>query len=120
MRFLADMGIAQSTINWLKSNGYDSIHLRERGLQRISDTEIVKIAKKEKRIILTCDLDFGDLMAASQDICPSVIIFRLDNEKPKNVNKRLAQILKESSHALEKGAIISVDELRHRVRLLPI
>lgn len=120
MKFLADMGIAQSTINWLKANGYDSVHLRDKGLQSISDTEIVKIAKKEERVILTCDLDFGDLMAASQEICPSVIIFRLDDEKPKNVNKRLAQILKESFHALEKGAIISVEESRHRVRLLPI
>lgn len=57
MKFLADMGIAQSTVGWLKANGYDSVHLRERGLQSISDTEIVIIAKQEKRVILTCDLD---------------------------------------------------------------
>lgn len=59
-------------------------------------------------------------MAASQDICPSVIIFRLNNEKSENVNKKLAQILEESSHTLEKGAIISVEESRYRVRLLPV
>jgi len=120
VKFLADMGISLSTINWLKARDYDSVHLRDKGLQRISDTEIVKIAKKENRIILTCDLDFCDIIAASQDIYPSVIIFRLDNEKPENVNRRLAQILKESYNALQKGAIISVEESRHRVRLLPI
>jgi len=49
-----------------------------------------------------------------------VIIFRLENETPKNVNRRLEQVLDESSDALEKGAIISVEEARHRVRLLPI
>lgn len=92
----------------------------ENVLQSISDAEIVKNAKEEERIILACDLDFGDLMAASQEICPSIIIFRLDNEKPENVNKRLTQILKESFRVLEKGAIISVEESRYRVRLLPI
>ncbi len=59
-------------------------------------------------------------MATSGEICPSVIIFRVQNERPENVNRRLEQVLKESSDALEKGAIISVEETRHRVRLLPI
>ncbi len=120
MRFLADMGISQSTSKWLKGKGHDAIHLREKGWHRISDAEIIKKAVEEDRIILTCDLDFGDIMATSGGICPSVIILRLENERPENVNRRLAQVLKESFDALEKGAIISVEETRHRVRLLPI
>jgi len=119
MKFLGDMGISQSSINWLRQNAYDAIHLREEGLHRITDAEIIKKATKEGRIILTCDLDFGDLIAASGGICPSVIIFRLQNERPENVNRRLEQVLEESSDALEKGAIISVEEARYRVRLLP-
>ena len=99
---------------------YDVTHLREEGLQRATDAEIVKKATKERRTILTCDLDFGDLMATSAEICPSIIVFRLQNERPENVNKRLEQVLEESFDALEKGAIISVEEARHRVRLLPI
>ena len=120
MKFLADMGISQSTVNWLRERGFDAIHLREKGLQRISDTAIIEKAKEEGRVILTCDLDFGDIMAASGGICPSVIIFRLEDERPGNMNKRLAQVLEESFDALEKGAIISVEETRHRIRLLPI
>ena len=59
-------------------------------------------------------------MAISGEVYPSVIIFRLQNERPANINRRLEQVLRESSNALEKGAIISVEEARHRVRLLPI
>lgn len=59
-------------------------------------------------------------MATSGEICPSIIILRLQNERPENVNRRLEQVLEESSDALERGAIISVEETRHRVRLLPI
>ncbi len=120
MKFLADMGIAQSTVHWLLENGYNAIHLREENFHRATDTEILNKAKNEGRIVLTCDLDFGNLMAASSRFSPSVIIFRLENEKPDNINRRLKQVLNESANALEKGAIISVEEIRHRVRLLPI
>ena len=74
MKFLADLGISLSTVIWLRQRGYDSIHLREQGLQRIPDTEIIEKAKKGNRVILTCDLDFGAIMSASKGICPSVII----------------------------------------------
>ena len=89
-------------------------------MHRASDSDIVKKAKHEERIILTCDLDFGDIMSALSEQYPSVIIFRLGNEVPSNVIRRLNQVLKESSHALESGAIISVEETRHRVRFLPL
>lgn len=120
MRFLADMGISQSTVNWLRDNGYEAVHLKEEGLQRISDGEIVAKAMKEGRVILTCDLDFGDIMAASSKAWPTVIIFRLENERPQNINRRLLQVLEESFDALEKGAIVSVEETRHRIRFLPV
>jgi len=120
MKFIADMGISQTTVKWLKAQGFDAIHVRDLSMHRSSDTEIVKKAKREKRIVLTCDLDFGDIVSASGEKCPSVIILRLENETPNNVNSRLKQVLKESSEDLEKGAIISVEETRHRVRPLPL
>jgi len=97
VRFLADMGISQSTVSWLRGKGHNVTHLREEELHRMSDAEITEKGRKEERIILTCDLDFGDIMAASGGICPSIIIFRLEDQRPRNVNRRLAQVLGESS-----------------------
>jgi|WetSurMetagenome_2_1015567.scaffolds.fasta_scaffold963736_2 predicted nuclease of predicted toxin-antitoxin system len=120
MKFLADMGISQSTVRWLREKGYDAVHLIEEGLHRMLDTQIIEKGKKENRVILTCDLHFGYIMAISKGISPSVITFRLDDESPNNINDKLDQILNESYNVLEKGAIISVDETKYRVRLLPI
>ncbi|MBL7995883.1 DUF5615 family PIN-like protein [bacterium] len=120
MKFLADMGISQTTVRWLKDNGYDAIHLRELNLHRLPDSKIIEKARDEGRIILTCDLDFGALMSASQGTLPSVIIFRLEDETPININNRLKTILKDVTAALDRGAIISVEEKRHRVRFLPV
>lgn len=63
MRFLADMGVSLFTVSWLREAGHDAVHLREQGLQRLPDAEILLKARQEDRIILTMDLDFGTLLA---------------------------------------------------------
>lgn len=66
MRFLADMGLAHSTVAFLRACWHDATHLRDEGLQRLSDDRIVEKALSEKRIILTHDLDFGRISALSR------------------------------------------------------
>jgi len=120
MKFLADMGVSRSTVNWLKSQGHEAKHLRDEGLQRLPDDEIFAKAEKEKCIILTFDLGFGDIAAAAGTALPSMIIFRLQDQRPANVNRRLEVVLREAVTDLSHGAIISVDESRYRIRRLPI
>jgi predicted nuclease of predicted toxin-antitoxin system len=63
VRFLADMGVAQRIVEWLRTEGHDAVHLREEGLQRMPNGEIFEKATSEGRIILTFDLDFGEIVA---------------------------------------------------------
>lgn len=120
MKFLADMGISLRTVMWLRSRGYDVVHLRDEGLQRLPDNEILIKARAEGRILLTIDLDFAQLLAVSGENLPSVILFRLGNENYNAINERLTQILCESQEDIELGAIISVSNETFRVRRLPI
>jgi len=78
------------------------------------------ISLKEERIVLTFDLDFGEIIALSGMRSVSVILFRLRNTRTPHVIDRLRTVLEESGQALEQGAIIIVEEARHRVRRLPI
>ncbi len=120
MKFLADMGISQHSIAWLQKQGHDALHVRELGMQRAPDADILKLAHDEQRILLTLDLDFGYLMAVSRAKLPSVIIFRLGNETSEFIVTRLREALDRCSDDLQKGAILSVEEAAIRVRHLPI
>jgi len=120
MRFLGDMGISMRTIGWLRQNGHDAVHLRDESLQRLPDDRILLKARKEKRILLTMDLDFGYLLAVSKGKMPSVIIFRLSDERADNVSKRLSDVLAKCADDLEGGVVGSVSEVIIRVRHLPI
>jgi predicted nuclease of predicted toxin-antitoxin system len=70
--------------------------------------------------VLTFDLDFGDLLALGVMDKPSVIIFRLADERADSVNQRLSAVLTERSAELESGALILVEDTRYRVRKLPL
>jgi len=120
MKFLADMGISQSTVQALRNVGHDAVHLREQGLQRLIDVAILEKARQEKRIVLTFDLDFGELLAVGLHDSPSVIIFRLHNATPASVQPKLMEVLEKEGKELEQGAIVIVQDTRYRLRRLPI
>ena len=120
MKFLADMGGSPQTVEVLKNQGYDAIHISEEGLFRMRDAEILEKACKEGRVILTFDLDFADFLAASVVIFPSTIIFRLKKTFPDFVSARLLSVLSDCKDELESGALVTIEDGRYRLRHLPI
>lgn len=109
-----------TVVQSLRESGYDASHLREEGLQRLPDPEIVEKARQEDRTLLTFDLDFGELRVASTEALPSVIIFRLQRTTPVFVVARLLEVLAECFLELETGAIVTVEDARYRLRRLPL
>jgi predicted nuclease of predicted toxin-antitoxin system len=120
MKFLVDMGISPRSAAFLRGLGHDAVHLHDEGLDRLSDTNILTAALEEGRVVLTHDLDFGDLMAASKAQLPSVVIFRLRNMSADHVDHYLRILLANYQDRLIAGVVISVTEREIRIRSLPI
>jgi len=95
MRFLAAMGVDTRVVIWLRQKGHDAKHLRDEGLQRIPNGEIFAKAISEKRVILTLDLDFAEIVALSKGQKASVILFRLYNTRTSHLISRLSTVLSE-------------------------
>ncbi len=120
MRFLADMGVSMKVADWLRDQGHDVIHLRDEQLQRLDDGSIFEKARSESRVLITFDLDFGEIAALTGDKSCGIILFRLRNTRAPHVLMRLMSVLRVSSAELETGAVVTVEDSRHRVRMLPI
>lgn len=120
MRFLVDMSLAVRVAEWLRAEGHDAVHLRDQKLDRLPDEAVFAKAVDEGRIVVTCDLDFGEIVAFSGGKKVSVVVFRLADARPARVITRLAKVVAESGPALDGGAIVVVEELRHRIRHLPV
>jgi predicted nuclease of predicted toxin-antitoxin system len=120
VKLLADMGISMTTVRALREAGEEVVHLQEQGLHKMPDDQILVKAIREQRVVITCDLDFGDLLAASGGSVPSVVLIRTRNQTPKAVTPRLFQILQTYHSALEAGAVVIVEDGGSRLRRLPI
>jgi predicted nuclease of predicted toxin-antitoxin system len=120
MRFLADMGVSMRVVEWLRASGHDAIHLRDEGLQKLPNGEIFQKAIREERVVLTFDLDFGEIVAASGGASIGAILFRLRNTRAAFVVQRLKAVLDQSTEELAQGAVVLVEDGRYRVRRLPI
>ena len=120
MRFLADAGISPRTVEFLTQLGHEAIHVRTLGLQRAPDLVLVEQARADNSVVITFDLDFGDILALGVLDKPSVVIFRLSDQRPDSVNQCLSVVLAERLPDLQSGALILVEDARYRVRKLLI
>jgi predicted nuclease of predicted toxin-antitoxin system len=120
VRFLADMGVSYSVVLHLRQQGYDIVHLRDIGAHRMPDEAIFAQANRERRVILTFDLDFARLVFDARAAFPSVIIYRLTDSRTHHQIERLMAALRIATMALEAGAVVVVDDNRVRIRELPI
>jgi predicted nuclease of predicted toxin-antitoxin system len=81
--------------------------------------EIMSWARGNGYIVFTHDLDFGVLLALTRAESPSVIQVRTQDVFPKVLGEKLVRVLREHESVLEKGALLTVDEGKSRVRVLP-
>ena len=112
------MGVSQRIVERLRADGHDATHLRDESLHRLPNGLIFRKAADERRIVLAFDLDFGQIAVQCTTLGTSVILFRLVNTTNDHVLARLRVALDVASDALERGAIVVVEEARVRIRLL--
>lgn len=110
MRFLADVNIPQSAIAHLTKLGHDVLDLK-RVNKSSSDTIVIKLAREEKRIILTLDKDFIVLTQFPMYQIATIVI-RLKKQTPQSILKYIDELLEnQKPKILEKSLTIIKEDL---------
>lgn len=114
------MPISPKTVEFLNNLGHEAVRLTDIDMMHAEDEDIIEYARTEKYVILTMDLDFGELLAIKRLSEPSVIIFRLENPTVVRINNILNDNLKQIEQDLMNGSIVIIEKSRLRIRELPI
>ena len=115
------MGVSYKVAHWLNSDGHNAIHLSEQGLHTMDDSNIVRKATIENRIILTADMDFGQILALTKLSSVSVIQLRIFDLTPGNIISKLKIVLERLSEQLDTSPlIITIQENKIRFKTLPL
>lgn len=120
MKLLIDMNLSPSWVAHLAAAGIEALHWVDVGDPRDSDVVIFDWAKAHNYIVFTNDLDFGAILAATNARGPSVIQLRVQDLMPEHLAPRLTSVLRQYQEMLDEGVLISVEEHRAKVRILPI
>ncbi|MBI4079251.1 MAG: DUF5615 family PIN-like protein [Candidatus Levybacteria bacterium] len=83
----------------------------------IKDTEVLSLANKENRILITTDKDFGELVYAQKLIHAGVILLRLKKDSSKNKLKVLRNLFRAHQEKLAKAFTVLQD---NKVRISAI
>jgi predicted nuclease of predicted toxin-antitoxin system len=119
MKFLIDMNLSPVWLDAFTAEGWEAIHWSTVGEHRATDEVIMKWARDNACVIVTHDLDFSALLAATRAIGPSVIHVRTQNVLPDALRIVLINAINQFHRELEEGALISIDIHRARARVLP-
>jgi len=76
-------------------------------------------AAEDRRIVVTFDLDFGELVAVRSVSGPGVALLRLRLVRQSRLRERLRVAIVEAADALQAGAIVVVEDARIRIRRMP-
>jgi predicted nuclease of predicted toxin-antitoxin system len=120
MKLLIDMNLSPRWIGVLAEAGFDAVHWSTIGRSNARDTEIMDFAKANGYVVLTHDLDFGAILAATHGEKPSVVQIRSEDVSPDVIGKSVIVALKQMATELEEGALLTLDPNRPRLRLLPL
>lgn len=92
LKFIVDECTGPHVARWLESDGYHVLSIYDE-MRGIKDVEVLKIAQSDRRIIITNDKDFGEMVFRQRLAHPGIVLLRLDNERSKNKIDVLKKLL---------------------------
>jgi len=120
MKLLLDMNLSPAWIEVLRAEGWETTHWQEVGAVNALDVEIMKWAKAKGYCVLTHDLDFSAILAATRAAGPSVVQIRAQDLAPETLKPTLISVLHHYAERLIAGALITIDTRSARIRSLPL
>lgn len=117
LKLLLNANLSPETAQFLRKElDLDVECLLEENLGSLPDEEVVEIAKDEGRVIVTFDLDFGQIYHFREPERVGVIVLRLRNQTVEVVNSRLKEFFSDFKDLeLLPSSLVVVDETRYRI-----
>jgi predicted nuclease of predicted toxin-antitoxin system len=120
MKLLVDMNLSPEWIGYLALAGFEAAHWSRFGSPSAADRDIMAFAREHDYVLLTHDLDFSAMLSAVRGEKPSVVQIRAGDLHVSSIGDSLVHALTQMSAELNRGALLTIEPGRTRIRLLPL
>jgi predicted nuclease of predicted toxin-antitoxin system len=115
VRFLLDESANFRIIPYLRRMGHAVATIAVDHPASLPDNEVLAIAEREDRILITHDRHFGGLVFVKHQPHAGVILLRLGSRPPLDlIITRLTVVLTDYSHELDQFIVVTPDRIRVR------
>lgn len=107
MKFLIDANLGRKFTNLINKAGYNAVFINDL-LTKASDEDVLSLAERENRIVITNDKDFGKLIFKLGKSSAGAILFRtsiIDSEKRFEMAKDALDKAKDKFIVVKEGRI---------------
>lgn len=117
LSFLADENISPESASFVTTLGFPCRSLSRDGPHGLSDRQIVALARQEGHVILTHDLDFGEIYYFASEGQIGILVLRLRHQTVEAVNDVLGRFLDSEVFPPEqlRGSLVVLSETTYRV-----
>jgi len=116
-RFLIDEDLPRSLAEALRRPGLDARDVRDVGLRGHSDEAIFEFAVAQAMVVVTADVDFGNVLRFPQDRHHGIVVARFPNETPiAELNAAVVAAIESLRTSDLEGAVVVIEPMRIRVR----
>jgi predicted nuclease of predicted toxin-antitoxin system len=108
MHFIVDESTGSGVVELLRSGAHDVLAVSET-MPQAQDQDILARAVREKRILVTNDKDFGELVYRSGQAHYGVVLLRLHDESPTNRVRILRALIDRYSDRLVQHFTVATE-----------
>jgi predicted nuclease of predicted toxin-antitoxin system len=116
LKFLADENIFPNVITFLRKLGHEFKGIQEYDLTHATDENIIDIATKEKRTILTFDKHFGDILRYPPQNSAGIILIRIHPPLLDDIYYSLNNLFDKYHSRSFEGRLIILSKSGYRIR----
>lgn len=116
IRFIADVNVEKPIVNYLSENGYDVKWVPDYNCE-ILDKDLLNMANAEKRILITNDKDFDELIFLQKKLSTGIILLRVKGQRAEDKVKLIKKLLQSYHAKLLNHFIVITDK---KIRFIPL
>jgi len=120
LAIVIDMNLSPEWVDVLAHEGWMVVHWSQVGPPDADDAVIMAWAVSHRHCVITCDLDFTTILALTHATGPSVIQLRAQANLPDQIAPLIVNAIRRFEADLQQGALLVVDVVRSRIRVLPL
>ena len=113
-KFLIDESVEYRIVKFLRERNFDVLAITEK-FPSAPDVDVLSIAYKEKRVLITNDKDFGEIVFKDKKVSHGVILIRMPFNTTEEKIIKLDQTLKVKTTRIIKAFTV-VTESKVRIR----